>query len=241
MPRKPRVDYHGAVHHVFVRGVNRSVIAVDEDDYETALGFLDRAIARFEIECHAWCFLPNHTHLLLTSRHKNLSRVMHWIGTCTAQAFNRRHARVGHVYQGRFGSRLVEKDGHLLELARYIPHNPVRAGMCDAPEDWHWSSYAATVGACDAPWFLDHALITGKLGSIDAYAAWVGRGMLATALDENGAPVPAERPRLDELLADRSERALATAHFRHGYSKAEIARHLRVSEGQIRRRLAAAR
>ena len=240
MARKPRTDYAGAIHHVFVRGVARSAIAVDDDDYMNALRLLELAIARFEIECHAWCFLPNHAHLLLTSRHVNLSKTMHWYGTCTAQDFNRRHERAGHVYQGRFGSRLVEKEGHLTELTRYIPANPVRAELCEAPEDWQWSSYAATVGTDERPWFLDVALIQDRLGSLDAYARWVGSGDFAPALDERGAPVVPPRPPLEELLADRSERALAIAHFRHGYTKAELARHLGVSHAQIRRRIAAA-
>ncbi len=56
---------------------------------------------------------------------------MHWLGTCTAQLFNQRHERSGHLYQGRFGSRLVQDDDYLLELARYLPLNPVRAELCD--------------------------------------------------------------------------------------------------------------
>jgi REP element-mobilizing transposase RayT len=241
MARPLRTDYAGAIHHVFIRGVARSVIATDEDDYVNALSLLASAIARFEIECHAWCYVANHAHFLITSRLGNLSRAMHWIGTCTAQSFNKRHERVGHLYQGRFGSRLVEDDDYFLELARYIPSNPVRAELCDAAVDWPWSSFAATVGESPRPWFLDDALLTTKLGSVDAYAAWVGEGVLATALDENGFPRPPERPSLAELMVDRSETGLVVAHLRHGYSKAALARHLGVSQSQIRRRLAAAR
>lgn len=213
------------------------MIAVDEEDYQRTLRLLERTIARFELGCHAWCLMPNHSHLLVTSRLGNLSRAMHWLGTCTAQTFNQRHERSGHLYQARFGSTVVKSDDHLLELARYLPLNPVRAELCESPEAWAWSSYPAAIGRCERPWFLDDSDLVGMLGSVEAYAAWVSHGMLATHLDENGDPAPPPRPALAEILADPSERALSTAFFRHGYTKAEIARHLGVSRGQVRRRL----
>jgi REP element-mobilizing transposase RayT len=223
---------------VTVRGVARSAVAVDATDYEKALTLLERAVSRFEIQCHAWCYLPNHSHLLVTSQLGNLSRAMHWLGTCTAQSFNRRHERSGHLYQGRFGSRLVEDDGYLLELARYLPLNPVRAGLCETPEAWPWSSYAAMAGLRTLPWFLETQEILAVLGSADGYVAWVGEGALATSLDEHGVPRSPERPPLATLLTEDSDRAIAAAHYRHGYSMAAIARHLGVSKSQISRRLA---
>jgi putative transposase len=223
---------------VFVRGVARSAVAVDAADYERALTLLERAVSRFELRCHAWCYLPNHSHLLITSRLGNLSRAMHWLGTCTAQSFNQRHERAGHLYQGRFGSRLVADDGYLLELARYVPLNPVRSGLCAAPADWPWSSYAATAGLRERPGFLDSRELLSLLGSADAYAAWVADGVLATSLDEHGVPRPPERPPLTALLSVDSEQAIAAAHFRHGYSMSEVARHLGVNPSQISRRLA---
>jgi len=215
----------------------RSAVAVDSDDYERGLFLLEQTASQFEIRCHAWCFLPNHAHMLVTSELGNLSRAMHWFGTCFAQAFNRRHERSGHLFQGRFGSKLVEDDEYLLELARYVPLNPVRAGLCASPCEWTWSSYAATTGLGHPPWFLDPAMFLDRLGSRDAYRAWVEDGHLSTFLDSEGIPRPPARPTLATLLADTSERALATAHFRHGYTKAAIAAHLGVSRGQIRRRL----
>jgi REP-associated tyrosine transposase len=233
-----RYDYPGATHHVFVRGVARSAVAEDAADYQRTLVLLERTVSRFELVCHAWCCLPNHTHLLVTSQQGNLSHAMHWLGTCTAQSFNRRHERSGHLYQGRFGSRLVEEDEYFLELARYVALNPVRAGLCRSPDDWLWSSYAATVGLRAAPPFLDAAAFLGMLGSADAYIAWVAAGLDATVLDANGVPRPPPRASLASLLFDDSDRAIALAHFRHGYSQAAIARHLGVSGSQICRRLA---
>jgi REP element-mobilizing transposase RayT len=229
-------DYAGAVHHVFSRGVARSATAVDSADYERALGFLERAVERFELRCHAWCFLPNHFHLLLTSQLGNLSSAMHWLGTCTAQTFNERYERSGHLYQGRFGSKLVEDDEYLLELARYLPLNPVRAGLCSSPEDWPWSSYAATVGLVSPPPFLDSGAFIEILGSPRAYVDWVAQGVDKNRMDEFGAPNPPLS--LTRLLADRSDAAIACAHLEHGHSKADIARHLGMTRWQVNTRLA---
>ncbi len=110
-----------------------------------------------------------------------------------------------------------------------------------SPENWAWSSYSATVGLCPPPWFLDAGPLLDMLGSPSAYAAWVAEGVLATALDEFGAPRLPAQPPLSELLFRPTDAAIAVAHFRHGYTKAAIASHLGVSRGQIRRRLARAR
>ena len=225
------------MHHVYVRGVARSAVAVDSADYEKMLFLLEHVASQFEIRCHAWCLLPNHSHLIVTSELGNLSRAMHWLGTCFAQSFNKRHERSGHLFQGRFGSKVIEDDEYLLELARYVPLNPVRAQLCASPDEWQWSSYGATTGIQRTPWFLDPGVFLDRLGSRDAYAAWVGEGVLSTYLDENGLPAPPPRPTLASLLSETSERALANAHFRHGYTKAAIAQHLGVSRSQVRRRL----
>jgi putative transposase len=240
MPRALREDYRGAVHHVFVRGVGRAATALDDSDHDHALFLLERVAEAFELDCHAWCYLPNHFHLLVTSRLGNLSRAMHWLGTCTAQSFNQRHERSGHLYQGRFGSRLVEDDTHLLELARYLPLNPVRAHLCARPEDWPWSSYAATVGHRPAPWFLNPGVFLDLFRSAAEYTHWVAQGVDAAALDADGSPIPKPRsPSLESLLAaDDSDVGIQRAHVEHGISQRAIARHLNVDPSTINRRLA---
>jgi REP element-mobilizing transposase RayT len=226
------------MHHVFTRGVNRTAIAVDAHDFQHGLVLLEKAVSRFELKCHAWCFLPNHYHLLVTSQLGNISPAMQWFGSCTAQSFNRRHERSGHLYQGRFGSRVVADDGYLLELARYLPLNPVKAGLCGSPRDWTWSSYAATAGLKSEPRFLETGTVLGLLGSASAYVGWVADGVIACSLDEHGVPQPPPRPSLASLLDTDSDQAIAMAHFRHGYSQVAIAEQLGVSRAQIGRRLA---
>src|SRR5450759_3527274 len=91
--------------------------------------------------------MGNHYHLLAETPQPNLSRGMQWLNGVYTQRFNRRHECVGHVFQGRFKAILVERDSYLLELARYIVLNPVRAKVVKNPDRYPWSSYPATVGA----------------------------------------------------------------------------------------------
>jgi REP element-mobilizing transposase RayT len=232
------VDFAGAIHHVFVRGNARGSIARDDEDHRRAIDLLAHTTSRFELVCHAWCHLPNHIHLLVTSKLGNLSRAMHWLGTCSAISFNERHARSGHVYQGRFGSTLVEDDTHFAELARYLPLNPVRAGLCRSPSAWRWSSYAATIGHEPSPWFLNATEIIRMAGSVESYVEWVAGGVDETILDERGFRRPSERPPLSVLLEDASDDSIARAHS-HGYGQMAIAEYLGVNQSQISRRLAA--
>jgi hypothetical protein len=98
--------------------------------------------------------MTNHYHLLLETPDANLSKGMRQLNGVYTQHINRTHGRVGRLFQGRYQGILVEKDGYLLELARYVVLNPVRAGMVARPEDWPWSSYRAMVGDSEPPTFL---------------------------------------------------------------------------------------
>ena len=195
MPRQPRLDFPGAVHHVFVRGNARSAIAVDDVDHQRALDLLERAASRFELVCHAWCFLPNHAHLLVTSQLGNLSRAMHWLGTCSAHSFNRRHERSGHLFQGRFGSKLVGGRCVLRSSLRAICRSTRCGRDCVARRRIGFGRVTRRQRACGR---RRGSLIprdsSELLGSVDAYVAWVARGVDATILDERGFRQPAPRP-----------------------------------------------
>jgi len=103
--------------------------------------------------------MSNHYHLLIETPYANLSRGMRHLNGVYTQTFNVKHGRVGHLFQGRFKSILVEKDLYLMELCRYIVLNPVRAGMVEHPEQWQWSSYRATAGLEKIPEWLHTAWI----------------------------------------------------------------------------------
>ena len=154
MARPLRLEYPGALYHVTSRGNAQADIYADDADRRIFLRILGSAVTRQRWLLHAFCLMGNHYHLLVETPEPNLSRGMHQLNGVYSQCFNRRHQRVGHVLQGRFTAILVERESYLLELARYVPLNPVRAGMVDSPEKWPWSSYRATAGLEPAPAWL---------------------------------------------------------------------------------------
>lgn len=130
---------------------------------------------------HAYCLLSNHYHLVIETRDSTLSQGMRQLNGVFTQRSNRRHHRVGHVFQGRFKAILVQKESYLLELARYVVLNPVRAGMVRSARDWPWSSYRATAGFSVVPdwltvdWLLA-AFGTRRKAALEAYRRFVSEG-----------------------------------------------------------------
>ena len=144
MARPLRIEYPGAVYHITSRGNAQGSIFLKDEDRNIFLEILSDTIEKYNWLCHAFCLMDNHYHLLIETIDPSLSRGMRHLNGVYTQSFNRRHRRVGHVFQGRYKAILVQKDAHLIELCRYIVLNPVRANMVKIPEDWKWSSYKAT-------------------------------------------------------------------------------------------------
>ena len=151
MARPLRIEFAGALYHVTSRGDRREPIYEDDHDRGVFLEVLAEVVARFNWLCHAYCLMTNHYHLIVETVEGNLSKGMRQLNGVYTQASNRRHGRVGHLFQGRFKGILVDKDAYLLELTRYVVLNPVRAGIVPYAEDWPWSSNRAMVGAVPAP------------------------------------------------------------------------------------------
>jgi putative transposase len=155
MSRPLRIEFPGALYHVTSRGDRREPIFVDDMDRAALLGVVAQAAERFDVQALAYCLMGNYYHFVLHTRQANLSRMMrHIIGVFT-QTFNRRHAKVGHLFEARFKAILVDRDRYLMEVCRYVELNPVRAGMVDHPQDWPWSSYRAQKGLADELEWLD--------------------------------------------------------------------------------------
>jgi len=178
MVRPLRIEYEGAVYHVTSRGNARADIYLSDDDREIFLGVLGHVVERFGWLCHAYCLMTNHFHLMIETPQANLSRGMRQLNGMYTQRFNRKHGRVGHVFQGRFKSIVVDKDAYLVELSRYIVRNPVAAGMVDDVGDWPWSSYQATAGEKPLPDFLEVNWLLSQFGrerakARTAYAGFV--------------------------------------------------------------------
>ena len=155
MSRPLRLEFAGALYHVTSRGDRQEDIYEDDTDRVMYLNVLSEVCDRFNWVCHAYCLMSNHYHLLIETPDANLSKGMRYLNGVYTQRFNRSKGRVGHVYQGRYKAILVEKQSYLVELARYIVLNPVRAEMVRFAIDWSWSSYRATVGQVEAPAWLN--------------------------------------------------------------------------------------
>lgn len=176
MSRPLRIEYPGALYHLTARGNDRDDIFSDEDDRYCFLRLLGQEIAQQGWICYAYCLMDNHYHLLIETPEGNLVCGMRRLNGRYTQAFNRRQAHVGHVFQGRYKSILVEKEAYLLELSRYVTLNPVRAGMVETPEAYAWSSYRSAVGlAVSPPWLASERLIE-HFGGKAAYARFVADG-----------------------------------------------------------------
>jgi hypothetical protein len=120
--------------------------------------------------------MTNHYHLLIETPEANLSRGMRHLNGVYTQRFNRWHGRVGHILQGRFKGILVERESHMLELARYVVQNPVRAGIVPSPEDYPWSSLRATLGLAPCPSWLAVGSLLEPFGSVQRYREFVREG-----------------------------------------------------------------
>lgn len=147
------------------RGNGRQAIHLDRDDRLGFLALLQQCVNRFGWLVHTHCLMGNHFHLLIETPLANLARGMRQLNGVYAQTFNRRHGTVGHLFQARYGARLVQRERHGLAVVRYIVRNPVRAGLCEHPGEWPWSSYNATAGHEHAPEFLTTDWVLGQLGS----------------------------------------------------------------------------
>lgn len=158
MPRIPRVLIANACYHVTSRGNQKQQIFFNEEDRRCYLGILKKAKQRYGIQLYAYCLMPNHIHLLADPDvQEDLSRFMHWMNRGYTAYFNKEYAKVGHLWQGRFGSKPIVKNEYLLACAEYIEANPVRAGLVKSIAHYKWSS------------FRERNLLTAPTGLLDEF------------------------------------------------------------------------
>lgn len=164
MPRPPRLQIPQGTYHVTARRCASGPLFVDVHDRATFAAILNTVLRRYDWTCSSFCLMTTHYHLLVTTPNPNLASGMQRLNSLYARSFNRRQAVDGHVFKGRYHAELIQGEGHLLEVCRYIALNPVRAGLCVDPADWRWSSYRASVGLEKAPAFLTTSWLLGLFG-----------------------------------------------------------------------------
>jgi REP element-mobilizing transposase RayT len=180
MARRPR-DQSEGVRHVTCRGNRRQPIFVDDYDRERFLALLGKVSRKLGWRVVAYCLMPNHVHLVIDVPANTISRGMQLLNGQYAQAFNRRHGYVGHLFQGRFYAARVGTESYSLQVARYVVLNPSRAGMVQEAVEWRWSSHRAMLGKEQPPPFLDVGWTLGQFArrlelAREGYAAFVAAG-----------------------------------------------------------------
>jgi putative transposase len=153
MARPPRIQFEGACYHVFQRGNRRERIYWDEADYAQFEGFMIEAMNWSGVRLYDWSLMPNHFHFLLETPDGNLAEFMQRLLTRYAKYFNRKHRKVGHVFQGRYQAKVCDKESYFLELIRYVELNPYRLkkGSLAQLGQWRWSSYRYYMGLEEPP------------------------------------------------------------------------------------------
>ncbi len=266
MARPLRLCYEGARYHVISRGTGDAAIYEDDLDRELFLADLARTVDRHAWLCHAYCLMTSHYHLAIETPRANLPSGMQQLNGRHASRFNDRHGRHGHLFGARYRSILIEDERYLLSVCRYVVLNPVRAGICQHPQECRWSSFRATAGLEPTPRFLTTEDVLGAFddtypASQAGYREFV-EGGIADALSERvrgerlgsdgflrrhfGIDPPlAEIPRvqieperkpLAQLFAD-APFPVASAYRAHGYSLREIGEYLGCHYSTVSRRL----
>ena len=190
MPRHPRLDITGALHHIMVRGINRAEIFCDDDDRRRFLKRLGELIVASKSQVFAFALMTNHLHILYKSGEGGISSVMRKLLTSYAIYFNRRHNRSGHLFENRYKSILCEEERYLLELVRYIHLNPVRVGLAvtlGELDSYQWCGHAALMGKHPMEW-MSTEYVLAHFGTTLAAGRKKYRAFVADGLEQGQRP-----------------------------------------------------
>lgn len=167
MPRGPRLDSPGTLHHVIIRGIEKREIVLDDEDRQNFVSRIGMVAQKTGTSIYAWALMTNHAHILLKSSQQGLSGFMRKFLTGYSIGYNRRHDRHGHLFQNRYKSIVCEEDTYFLKLVSYIHLNPLRAGLVKSFEElgWYpWSGHAVLMGEKRYEW-QDCAYVLGYFGN----------------------------------------------------------------------------
>ncbi|MGE4283890.1 MAG: transposase [Clostridia bacterium] len=145
MPRIARVKGEFSTYHIIQRGNARRNIFNSDDDRMRYLETLERMRGKYNFKLESFCLMDNHVHLLINDNGNDISKIVKSINISYAYYFNRRNKRVGHLFQDRFKSELIDNDSYLLAVSAYIHNNPVKARMVKMPGEYKWSSFRSFI------------------------------------------------------------------------------------------------
>ena len=163
MARRHRDSAAGAF-HVTAHSVWSAELFRDDVDRQGFVELLAQTVERYEWACLGLCLLTTHYHVLLETKDATLPAGMQELNFRHAARFNARHRLRGHVFAGRYASRRMETDSHLLTAFRYVARNPIEAGLVSTPIAWRWSTYASAVGLDTSFSFVDASRVINYFG-----------------------------------------------------------------------------
>lgn len=170
MARPLRIEFPGALYHITSRGNARADIYLDDQDRFNFLQQVQVICERYNWRCYGYCLMTNHYHLVMETGDATLAKGMQSLNGVYSQSYNQRHRRVGHLFQGRYGSILVDKEAYLLELIRYVLLNPVHAYITKSAGQYRWSSYRAMIGKMECPDWLARDWVLSQFGKHETRA-----------------------------------------------------------------------
>jgi len=142
MSRKARITVENGCYHIITRGNQRQPVFLKPQDYEIYLRILTKYKKRYKFKLYCFCLMPNHVHLIIEVENPlTLNKIMRGLNLSYTLYFNYKYDKVGHLWQDRFKSRLIQKDNYLLDCMAYIENNPLRASLTLEIKEYPWSSY----------------------------------------------------------------------------------------------------
>ncbi|MFC2160245.1 transposase [Acidobacteriota bacterium] len=146
MARKVRIEFPGAIYHVYARGNNKQKIFGDDSDYFTYLNRLTRYQKRYDFFLYSFVLMPNHVHFIIETKEIPLSKIMQGLQQSYTIYFHKKYETLGHLFQGRYQAILCDREDYLLALVRYLHLNPIRSGLVESLEEYYWSSHQVFIG-----------------------------------------------------------------------------------------------
>ncbi|MBU0709887.1 MAG: transposase [Candidatus Omnitrophica bacterium] len=142
MSKTLRLALNNTVYHINIRGNQKQETFKEDADFKTFLSLLKHYKIKYHFKVYGYCPMPNHAHLILeTKKGTDLSKFMQGLSQTYTMWFNKKYDKVGHLWQGRYKSKIIQKDKYLLDCIQYVELNPIRAGICKSPFDYPWSSW----------------------------------------------------------------------------------------------------